>query len=323
MKSLPGPVMETCDCVSAGNPQYGSVFDIRRFSLHDGGGIRTTVFLKGCPLRCVWCHNPEGLSLEPQLLYLENQCIHCGTCTKAGKTRAITMRDGRLAIDKGATKDWREVIDACPAACLTMDCNEYTVEELVRVVLKDAVFFRHGGGVTLSGGEPLVQKDFVISLLKAFKQAGIHTAVETCLYACWETVREALNYLDLVYADLKVFDAHRHKDLTGVDNGLIKENIRLLLGSAHKDKVVIRTPLIPTMTASQDNIWAIARFLAQIDPAVKYELLNYNPLAKAKYSLVDLKYCFAENPVMYTEQQMNEFRETAKAAGLRNIIAEA
>ncbi|SHJ94359.1 glycyl-radical enzyme activating protein [Propionispora hippei] len=318
MKLLPEQVMETYDIKKI----KGNLFDIRRFSTHDGAGIRTTLFLKGCPLRCVWCHNPEGLSLKPRLMYLKNQCIHCGTCTQVCKGNSITLKGGRLHIDRTATDEWEAPIDACPAACLTMDCKSYTVEELVEVGLKDAAFFRHGGGITLSGGEPLLQEDFAIALLKAFHEAGVHTAIETSLYADQRVVEKALRYLDTIYADFKVFDSQKHKELTKVTNDKIKDNIRFLLMSNKRDQVIIRTPLIPTMTAGKENVFSIAKFIANIYPEVKYELLNYNPLAQAKYSLMEMEYCFAENPRMHTENKMNEFREVAKSAGIKNFSME-
>lgn len=301
----------------------GSVFDIRRFSTHDGAGIRTTIFLKGCPLSCVWCHNPEGISVKPRLIYLENQCIHCGTCAKVCKNNAIILKDNKLYIDRNAANEWEEPINACPAACLMMDSKSYGVEELIEIALRDEAFFRHGGGITLSGGEALLQKDFALALLKAFKEVGVHTAIETALYVDQSVVRDVLPYLDTIYADLKVFDSNKHKELTGVYNERIKENIRFILESDKRDRVIIRTPLIPTMTATKDNIYKIGRFITAIYPDVKYELLNYNPLAKAKYNLVEKEFCFEDNPKMYTEDEINEFREAAKSSGVKNLVIEA
>lgn len=300
----------------------GYVFDIRRFSTHDGDGIRTTVFLKGCPLRCVWCHNPEGLTLQPQLVYLENHCIHCGMCVDVCETGAFRFEQGKLQIDKSAPEDWAEIIDACPAACLTMDAQSYTVGELLEEVLKDQAFFRHGGGVTFSGGEPLLQKEFLLAALKECKTAGIHTAIETSLYAETQTVLQVLEHLDLLYADFKVFQPEQHRAWTGVDNDLIKENLRRLLQSEKREQLIVRTPLIPTMTGQVENVTEIARFISSLYPEVKYELLNYNPLAKAKYALVGLEYCFADNPPMYTEGEMETFRAAARQAGTRHLLVE-
>lgn len=314
--------MESYNLASTEEEIRGQVFDIRRFSTHDGAGIRTTIFLKGCPLRCVWCQNPEGLSLKPQLIYLEKQCIHCGTCTTVCKNNAITMKDGKLYINKQATQEWKKPIDVCPAACLTMDSTSYGVEELVTLALRDAAFFKHGGGITLSGGEPLLQEEFTLSLLKAFKAQGIHTAIETSLYVEKSVVREVFPYLDIIYADFKIFHEEEHEKLTGGTNQRIKENMKFLLESEKKAQVIIRTPLIPTKTATKENITDIAKFITSIYPEARYELLNYNPLAKGKYNLVEMEYCFIENPKGYTEREMNEFREVAKQAGVKNLISE-
>lgn len=299
----------------------GRIFDIRRFSIHDGDGIRTTVFLKGCPLRCVWCQNPEGISLQSRLIYLENQCIHCGLCAKACNDNAIRFQNGKLHIDREIPNQWEEVIDVCPAACLMMDCKFYSVEKLMELLLRDEAFFEHGGGVTLSGGEPLLQKNFIVALLKALKLAGIHTAIETSLYVAQDDLRDCLPYLDLIYADFKIYDTDNHKKWTGVDNIQIRDNIRFLLNSEKRDQVIIRTPLIPELTATKENIQAISCFISDLYPGVKYELLNYNPLAKAKYNLIGREYCFFENPGPYSECEMDMFRAFVREAGVWNIIS--
>lgn len=299
------------------------VFDIRRFSTHDGDGIRTTVFLKGCPLSCVWCQNPEGISLKRRPLYFEKRCIHCGTCAAECKKNGIRMEDGRIILDIRQPEDWEALTDRCPAGALEMDSMEYTVEQIMEEVQKDQVFYRHGGGVTLSGGEPLLQWETALEILKQCKKAGIHTAIETSLYTNKEVLEKLLPYLDRIFADFKIADHELHKKYVGVSNEKIKRNLKILLESEKKDRVIIRTPMIPKMTATRENIEEIASYISGIYKDVSYEILNYNPLAEAKYHLIDKEYCFAENPKLYTKEQMEEFGTWAKQGGVHNVIIES
>lgn len=298
------------------------VFDIKRFSTHDGQGIRTTVFLKGCPLRCKWCQNPEGLRPKRQILYMENKCIHCLSCVHACQSQGVTYQDGQLCLNRYAEEDWESIVDACPTRALQFDSSSYSVSEIMEEIKKDESFFRYGGGVTISGGEPFLQPDGLLSLLIACKEEGIHTAIETSLYVDQKWLRKALPYLDQIYADCKVFDSNQHKKWTGVHNSMILDNIRYLLTSEKKDQVIVRTPLIPTMTATKENISQISAFLTSIYPDVHYEILNYNPLAKSKYAYLDMEYCFDDNPKLYSSEVMNEFYQVAKENGIQNLIIE-
>lgn len=300
----------------------GNVFDIRRFSTHDGGGIRTTVFLKGCPLKCVWCQNPEGISFQPGPVYFPGKCIHCRTCLKLTQQGGVFEKNGEIHLDSEKNDNWDTIIDACPSGAIVMDSKIYEPEELVEELLKDEVFFRKGGGVTLSGGEPLGQPEFAIKVLQLLQSRGIHTAIETALNVSTEYVKEALSCLDFVYADMKIADGQKHKEYTGVSNALIKQNLTYILTSNYKENVVIRTPLIPGYTATKENLSEIASFLSSLYPDVKYELLNYNPLAEAKYHLVNQKYCFRKNPKQYTKEQMEAFGEIVKENGIKNLIME-
>ena len=301
----------------------GKIFDIRRFSTHDGDGIRTTIFLKGCPLKCAWCQNPEGISPEEHLICFKNRCINCGLCTKNCSNKSIIEKDNKICIvnEKCTDEQNKVAIDICPTGALTMDCKNYTLDEVVEITIKDKAFFKYGGGVTLSGGEPFSQGDFTIALLKRLKVIGINTAIETSLFVSSEYLLEALPYLDIIFADFKEFDNKKHKAFTGVSNELIKKNIKLILESDKRDCVIIRTPLIPNYTGNNDNINDISRYISDIYSDVKYELLNYNPLAKSKYNLIDnLDYCFEENPSMYTDEQMKEFQDIACLSGIKNLI---
>jgi len=301
----------------------GRIFDIRRFSTHDGEGIRTTIFLKGCPLKCVWCQNPEGISTKEHLIHFENKCINCDLCIKKCSNKSVIRENNKICVvqDKCTDEQNKIVTDICPTGALTMDSKDYTLDEVIEIALKDKAFFKYGGGVTLSGGEPLYQKEFAVALLKRLKEAGINTAIETSLFVPTEYIVEALPYLDTIFADFKIFDDDKHKSFTGVSNELIKKNIKLILGGSRKEDVIIRTPLIPQFTANKNNIHDISGYISSIYSKVKYELLNYNPLAKAKYNLIDnLDYCFEDNPRMYTDEEMKEFYNVAYSAGIKNLI---
>ncbi|MDO4268786.1 MAG: glycyl-radical enzyme activating protein [Eubacteriales bacterium] len=296
---------------------------MKRFATHDGSGLRTTVFLKGCPLRCVWCQNPEGLEPEPAPVYFPNKCIGCGACLKTSINGGVTAEKSGIRIHRNRKDNWEAIIYNCPAGAILMNARIYTVQELIKEILKDKVFYcRGGGGVTLSGGEPLVQADFAAELLKELKRLRIHTAMETSLSVPLEALKKVLPFLDQLYADMKVADAEEHTACTGASNGQICKNMEYLLRSAQRDMVIVRTPLIPYYTATRQNLAAIAEFLSGIFPEVSYELLNYNPLAEAKYRLVDKTYCFQENPGLYTRKQMQEFGSIVREHGIRNLIME-
>lgn len=300
----------------------GQIFDIRRFSTHDGNGIRTTVFLKGCPLRCVWCQNPEGMDLNRRPIWFEKQCIHCNTCVHLAKNNGVTEEDGKIVVHPQIKEDWDTLYDACPAGALKADSYAMEAEALAKKLEEDIIFFRHGGGVTFSGGEPLLQADFLLEVLKELKKKGIHTAIETALNVPDETVEKVTPYLDQIYADMKLEDLLLHQHYTGVGNGQIKENLSWLLTSEYRERVIVRTPLIPGMTATEENLSSIAKFLTEHYAEVHYELLNYNPLAEAKYHLVDREYCFKENPKLYSKEEMLAFGAIARKNGIRNLILE-
>ena len=328
------------------------IFDIRRFSTHDGDGIRTTVFFKGCPLSCVWCHNPEGIDMAPRPLYFPKKCVGCGTCLamcrhggmeradQGGDGRTDQVGDGRtdqgkhgrpdqagepparqgLRLNADRAEDWDGIMEECPAGAIVWDSREMTVEEVTEQVLQDEPFFRHGGGVTLSGGEPLAQHREARELLRELKRRGIHTALETSLFGPQEAGLGLFSRLDPLYADFKIYDTGEHRRLTGVPNERIKENIRLLLESEKRDCTVIRTPMIPGMTADPENITAISRYISGIYEHVSYELLNYNPLAEAKYPLVDRVFSLKGIREPYSSQAMKAFADAAAAGGTKHVI---
>ena len=302
----------------------GLIFDIRRFSTHDGEGIRTCVFFKGCPLRCVWCQNPEGLEPYAQPVWFDTRCIHCGICEATASNGGVKLQNGTVVIDRTAKEDWNKVADECPSGAFMLDAKEYRVEDVLAQVKKDEVFYRDNGGVTITGGEPLLQGKFAEELLTALQAKGYHTAIETSLYALPDTVKAVLSHADQIFCDLKLADSEAHQRFTKRPNELIKENIRWLLESDRKDRVTVRTPLIPGMTAAEENLSAIAAYLSGIYPEVRYELLNYNPLAEAKYRNTDREYCFSEeeNPKLYTKEEMKRFGEIVRQGGIKNLILE-
>lgn len=298
------------------------VFDIKRFAVHDGSGLRTTIFFKGCPLRCKWCQNPEGLSSKRRPIYFENSCIHCRRCEQFSQEHQMKYENNRPYFNLKYDGDFDNLVKICPSSAIRYDSEEYDIDKLMEKIKEDQVFFRHDGGVTFSGGEPLMQGEFLIEILKRCQQEGIHTAIETTMYASLDLIKKVLPYLDLIYIDLKVFDENKHKELTGVSSRIIKEHIQYILESEHKNKVIIRTPLIPSMTATDNNITSISNFLINIYPEVKYELLNYNPLASSKYELVDLEYGVNKQYKMFTKQQMQHFYDIVYKTGLKNLIVE-
>jgi pyruvate formate lyase activating enzyme len=300
----------------------GLVFDIRRFSTHDGPGIRTTVFTKGCPLRCLWCQNPEGIELRRQLFYFRDKCIGCGTCIASCPQQAISREPGsedrKIVINRARCNLCGVCTDVCPPQALQFDSREMTVREVVDEVLLDRVFFREQGGLTITGGDPTVQAAFNVDILRAVKAEGIHTAIETSLYTAPEVLARFLPHLDLLIADCKVFDPDDHRAWTGVDHSLILENFRTVLSSVQgsRPELLVRIPLIPDHTATVANLTAIGRFFAELSPGQRIELLNYNPLAQGKYRLLDQPYLFAKNPRLFTATEMDEFTALLTDLGL-------
>lgn len=248
----------------------GLIFDIKEFAVHDGEGIRTTVFLKGCPLRCVWCHNPEGLSPKKELYLKQNGCLGCGLC--------------KIPCEHEECKGLGRCLHACPKNLVGVAGNEWEAKDLADKLLGHKDFFdTMGGGITLSGGEPLLQADFCAELLSILK-GQVHTAIETSGYAKQEDFVKVINLCDFVYMDIKLADSEQHKKYTGVDNKVILENAEYLKHSGKRH--AFRTPLIPNITDTEENLSAIER----ITSGSTWEKLPYNTLAGAKYASVGRKF---------------------------------
>lgn len=269
----------------------GLVFNIQKYSIHDGPGIRTIVFLKGCPLACRWCSNPESQSFAVELAFNAGRCLgldQCDRCLMACPREAITAHEGKPAFERSLCAGCdRPCVGACPAFGVIAYGQSKSVQEVLRVVEQDGLFYsRSGGGLTLSGGEPLAQPDFALALLREARRRRIGAAVETCGHVPWPTLAEAGGLLDAVMFDVKSLDAARHEQFTGRSPALALENLRRLVAERPGLAVHVRTPIIPGFNDSEEDIEAICRFLADL-PGITYELLPYHRLGTQKYSFLD------------------------------------
>lgn len=252
------------------------IFDIHRFALDDGPGIRTTVFMKGCPLSCIWCHNPESVSIKREMAFYPALCISCGTC-KAVCPGASDSIHPSFRINRHGCTACGKCADRCPSTAIRTVGKNYTADELMEIILRDRHFFAaSGGGVTFSGGEPTLWMNYLSTTLQALKKEKIHTAIQTCgLFDYDDFSRLILPFTDLIMFDIKFINAEKHKKYTGRENNIIMENLRLLTKDA-ACKIAPRVPLIPKITAMKSNLLDIASFLAELGYC-SCELLSYNP----------------------------------------------
>jgi pyruvate formate lyase activating enzyme len=268
---------------------HGVVFEIERYALKDGPGIRSVVFLKGCSLHCLWCSNPESQNPAAQLVYWREKCLVCGTCVDACPRRALRLGPDGISIDHGLCDTCGVCEQVCNSEALVVMGREMAPQRILAEVLRDAPFYRtSGGGVTFSGGEPFEQQELLRETARLCRQNRIHVAVETSGMVDWQTMAECLPVIDLVLFDLKEMDSEHHKAYTGVDNQRVLENFTRLMGSGKA--VIVRVPVIPQHNDRDDNFRRMIEFLGETAPGVRVDLLPYHRLGRGKYARLGVPY---------------------------------
>jgi len=291
------------------------VFDLKRFSVHDGPGLRTTVFFKGCPLNCWWCHNPEGQAENPELVLRPDRCIGCGACVDACANDAIVRQEGAIV----TRREWCTACGACVDVCYpdarVIVGKRMTVDQVMEEIERDVPFYdQSDGGVTISGGEPLAQPEFLNEILRACKQRGLHTALDTCGFAPWADLDGLRSGVDLFLYDLKLMDAERHRECAGVTNEPILDNLQRLSARGHR--IVLRVPVIPGVNDDNGNLQQIGHFAAQLPSLERVDLLPYHRIGHDKYRGLG-KACTMPDTLPPSDGRMVEVAQTLQSYDLR------
>jgi pyruvate formate lyase activating enzyme len=271
----------------------GLIFDIGRFRNADGPGIRTIIFFKGCPMHCKWCSNPFGLNQTQQLTVNRDRCTGCGRCVSICKQTVNSISNGKVSVNFKQCTLCGSCIAQCQISCRTISGRFYTARELFEEVYKDIAFYRKNeGGVTLSGGEALLQHEVAIEVLRLCKANYLHTCLETCGFTKWEILQAAAQYCNVIFIDLKHMDSKRHQELTGVSNELILSNIQKLCewSADQSCRVILRIPVIPGYTDEEENLIKAAEFIARLAGAPEVNLLPYHSLGESKYGMIGMEY---------------------------------
>lgn len=299
------------------NPCEGNVFQIQRWSVNDGDGIRSTLFLKGCPLRCRWCANPESWNPRPEILYFADQCTACGRCVSSCDTGAAYRGgDGKsIQFDRTKCIGCDKCSSVCPSGARKPMGEIQSVDAVIEVLQRDMIFYQEsGGGVTFSGGEPFAQPEFLRQLLESCERLGLDTAVETSGYFSWEQAADLFEYLDLVFVDIKHMDDTIHRQMTGVSNQRILENIQRI--SRVHPRVIIRVPLIEEVNATGENIEQMCTFLQENTRVAGVELLPYHDFGQEKYEAVGAKSYRFTTP---STEKIEHLKKLITFHGLQNI----
>lgn len=280
----------------------GKIFDIQKFSVHDGPGIRTIVFMKGCPLNCLWCSNPESQRGYFEIGYAKKSCINCNKCISICAYNAISDTENGKVFELNKCRVCAEKICAniCPSKAITVYGKDMTVDTVMKEIEKDELFYKNsGGGVTISGGEPMMQPDFVRRLLMECKERGYHTAIETCSYSDWISFEKVKDYTDLYLCDIKHLDDSKHKQFTGVSNKIILDNLKRL--SKTGASIIARLPIIPGFNDDDENIKQIGTFIKELG-VTQVDILPYHKLGSSKYASLFLEYGMGDTKSPSKEQ---------------------
>lgn len=299
----------------------GLVFDIKRYAINDGPGIRVTIFIKGCPLSCVWCHNPEGISVRKQKLYTKKKCLGCGTCVDACPVKALRLTPEGIATNERICTACGRCSDACPSMAMEISGKEYSVDYLMSEIEKETVFMdRSGGGVTVCGGEPLLYPIFLMDLLRRCGEKGIHRVVDTTLFASPEVVTNVMKHTELFLVDLKQMDPIKHKFYCGVSNDLILSNLRMIAEAGQDFQ--IRIPLIEGVNTDEENIIRSAKYLSSLPwQHRRVNLLLYHDIGKGKHEKLGTVYNPNHIPIVTpSDETVQRCRQLFGEYGIETII---
>ncbi|WP_251860995.1 trans-4-hydroxy-L-proline dehydratase activase [Clostridium sp. Marseille-Q2269] len=291
-----------------------TIVNIQKFSVHDGPGIRTTVFFKGCPLNCWWCHNPETQRKEHEIMFFKERCTSCGVCAKRCPQKAIEIKDNIPMVDEEKCKFCGKCTDFCPSNAREYVGKDLTAKEIIKEVIKDEVFYEEsGGGVTFSGGEPMLHADFINEILEACKMRGIHTTIDTSGYASWDKFDKIRYKVDLFLYDLKSMNNEIHKKYTGVENTLILNNLEMLSKYGHN--IYLRIPIITGVNDDNENIDETIKFVSKLN-LIQVNLLPYHKMGMDKYKRLKMEYKLTgdEKP---SDNKMDDIAEKFKKAGIK------